>query len=193
MFNFLCLTSGSTPTHTSSSNSADRENDRSSAGKRRRSSAKFQPPDRPPARKDWVPDTKQDVCMICRRERFTMVSELNTCRLHWCHELERNICGQIICIRSRHLCTLLFHNFLSGFFVFQFNMRHHCRRCGRLVCQSCSEHKMSVEGCPGDEEVRVCNECYAYFHPEWDLLLLSTANLKWNLQYLQRTTRCVHC
>nr|XP_040055611.1 zinc finger FYVE domain-containing protein 26 isoform X1 [Gasterosteus aculeatus aculeatus] len=112
---------GSTPTHTSSSNSADRENDRSSAGKRRRSSAKFQPPDRPPARKDWVPDTKQDVCMICRRERFTM-----------------------------------------------FNRRHHCRRCGRLVCQSCSEHKMSVEGCPGDEEVRVCNECYAYFHPDSD-------------------------
>uniref|UniRef100_A0A671YI67 Zinc finger FYVE domain-containing protein 26 n=1 Tax=Sparus aurata TaxID=8175 RepID=A0A671YI67_SPAAU len=86
--------------------------------RKRRSSAKFQPPDQPPARKDWVPDTKQLVCMVCQRERFTM-----------------------------------------------FNRRHHCRRCGRLVCHACSEHKMPVEGCPG-EEVRVCDQCYAYFHPD---------------------------
>ncbi|XP_054470599.1 zinc finger FYVE domain-containing protein 26 isoform X2 [Anoplopoma fimbria] len=111
----------STPTHTSSSNSTDREKDRSSAGRKRRSSAKFQPPDQPPARKDWIPDTKQDSCMVCRRERFTM-----------------------------------------------FNRRHHCRRCGRLVCHSCSEHKMAVEGGPGEEEVRVCDQCYAYFHPDSD-------------------------
>uniref|UniRef100_A0A8P4GHM9 Zinc finger FYVE domain-containing protein 26 n=1 Tax=Dicentrarchus labrax TaxID=13489 RepID=A0A8P4GHM9_DICLA len=91
----------------------DRERDRSSAGRKRRSPAKFQPPDQPPARKDWVPDTQQHVCMVCQRERFTM-----------------------------------------------FNRRHHCRRCGRLVCHACSEHKMPVEGCPGDE-VRVCNQCYA--------------------------------
>ncbi|KAM3595590.1 uncharacterized protein V6R79_025751 [Siganus canaliculatus] len=109
---------GSTPTHTPSSHSADKERDRVSLGKKRHSSAKFQPPDQPPARKDWVPDTQQQECMVCRSERFTM-----------------------------------------------FNRRHHCRRCGRLVCRSCSEHKMPVEGCPGDE-VRVCKECYAYFHPD---------------------------
>ncbi|XP_034713924.1 zinc finger FYVE domain-containing protein 26 isoform X1 [Etheostoma cragini] len=110
---------GSTPTHIPSSNSTDKERDRSYAGKKRRSSAKFQPPDQPPARKDWVPDTKQHICMVCLRERFTM-----------------------------------------------FNRRHHCRRCGRLVCHACSEHKMPVDGCPEDEEVRVCDQCYAYFHPD---------------------------
>ncbi|KAM6969170.1 zinc finger FYVE domain-containing protein 26 [Tautogolabrus adspersus] len=107
---------GSTPSH----NSSDRERDRISAGRKRRSPAKFQPPEQPPARKDWVPDTKRDVCMVCKRERFTM-----------------------------------------------FNRRHHCRRCGRLVCHACSEHQMLVEGCPG-EEVRVCDQCYAYFHPDSD-------------------------
>ncbi|XP_031165681.1 zinc finger FYVE domain-containing protein 26 isoform X2 [Sander lucioperca] len=112
---------GSTPTHIPSSNSTDKERDRSSAGRKRRSSAKFQPPDQPPARKDWVPDTMQHICMVCQRERFTM-----------------------------------------------FNRRHHCRRCGRLVCHACSEHKMPVEGCPEDEEVRVCDQCYAYFHPDSD-------------------------
>uniref|UniRef100_A0A665W4P1 Zinc finger FYVE domain-containing protein 26 n=1 Tax=Echeneis naucrates TaxID=173247 RepID=A0A665W4P1_ECHNA len=87
---------------------------------KRRSSPKFQPPDQPPARKDWVPDTRQHVCMVCQRERFTM-----------------------------------------------FNRRHHCRRCGRLVCHACSERKMPLEGCPGDE-VRVCDQCYDYFHPDSD-------------------------
>ncbi|XP_077395120.1 zinc finger FYVE domain-containing protein 26 [Festucalex cinctus] len=106
----------STPTHSSSTNSGDR----GSAGRKRSSPAKFQPPEQPPDRKDWVPDTKQHVCMVCRRERFTM-----------------------------------------------FNRRHHCRRCGRLVCQACSERKMAVEGCPG-EEVRVCDQCYVYFHPDSD-------------------------
>ncbi|MEQ2316201.1 Zinc finger FYVE domain-containing protein 26, partial [Ameca splendens] len=48
-----------------------------------------------------------------------------------------------------------------------FNRRHHCRRCGRLVCSTCSERKMLVDGCPG-EEVRVCDDCYVYFHPDSD-------------------------
>lgn len=64
-----------TPTHSSSANSSDKERD--SSGQRRRSSAKFRPPDQPPARESWVPDTQHDVCMVCRRERFTMVSQQN--------------------------------------------------------------------------------------------------------------------
>ncbi|KAM4724156.1 zinc finger FYVE domain-containing protein 26 isoform 2-T3 [Anableps anableps] len=110
--------SNSTPTHTSSVSSSDREKDCGSSERQRRSSAKFRPPDQPPARKDWVPDTQHDMCMVCQRERFTM-----------------------------------------------FNRRHHCRRCGCLVCSACSERKMLVDGHPG-EEVRVCDQCYLYFHPD---------------------------
>uniref|UniRef100_A0A4W5PUH8 Zinc finger FYVE domain-containing protein 26 n=1 Tax=Hucho hucho TaxID=62062 RepID=A0A4W5PUH8_9TELE len=104
--------------HTSSSSSSL---DRGSTGRRiQRSPDQFQPPDRAPVRKDWVPDNQQHVCMVCQRERFTM-----------------------------------------------FNRRHHCRRCGRLVCHACSGHKMAVEGCTEEEkEVRVCEQCYSYFHPE---------------------------
>ncbi|XP_061825020.1 zinc finger FYVE domain-containing protein 26 isoform X2 [Nerophis lumbriciformis] len=114
-------TASSTPMHTPSSNNNnnDKERDRGSTGRKHSSLAKFQPPDQPPAQKDWVPDTQQHVCMVCRRERFTM-----------------------------------------------FNRRHHCRRCGRLVCHACSERKMPVEGCPA--EVRVCDPCYSYFHPDSD-------------------------
>lgn len=75
LFPDLYLITGSTPTHTPSSSSTDKERDRSSLGRKRRSPAKFQPPDQPPACKDWIPDTQHHVCMVCQRERFTMVSE----------------------------------------------------------------------------------------------------------------------
>lgn len=48
----------------------------------------------------------------------------------------------------------------------QFNRRHHCRRCGRLVCSSCSTKKMIVEGCR-ENPTRVCDQCYSYYNKEW--------------------------
>uniref|UniRef100_A0A6B0VG40 Putative zinc finger protein n=1 Tax=Ixodes ricinus TaxID=34613 RepID=A0A6B0VG40_IXORI len=39
-----------------------------------------------------------------------------------------------------------------------FSRRHHCRRCGRVVCASCSQHSMLVEGF-GKAKVRVCDDC----------------------------------
>ncbi|XP_078590684.1 zinc finger FYVE domain-containing protein 26-like isoform X2 [Branchiostoma floridae x Branchiostoma japonicum] len=44
-----------------------------------------------------------------------------------------------------------------------FNRRHHCRRCGRVVCYSCSGHKVLVAGY-GDIPVRICAECYEQFY-----------------------------
>ncbi|KAK7081657.1 hypothetical protein SK128_006531, partial [Halocaridina rubra] len=40
-----------------------------------------------------------------------------------------------------------------------FCRRHHCRRCGRIVCAACSKSRMIVQGY-GDLLVRVCQECY---------------------------------
>ncbi|XP_048061313.1 zinc finger FYVE domain-containing protein 26 isoform X2 [Megalobrama amblycephala] len=104
---------GSTPMHTPSS-------ERRPSGKRiRQLATPFTPPEKTPDRKDWIPDHKQHICMVCQRERFTM-----------------------------------------------FNRRHHCRRCGRLVCHSCSSRKMAVEG--SEEPVRVCDQCYNFFHMDSD-------------------------
>ncbi|KAM6273574.1 zinc finger FYVE domain-containing protein 26 isoform 2-T2 [Porphyrio hochstetteri] len=44
-----------------------------------------------------------------------------------------------------------------------FNRRHHCRRCGRLVCSSCSTQKMAVEACR-ESLSRVCDQCYSYYN-----------------------------
>lgn len=46
-----------------------------------------------------------------------------------------------------------------------FNRRHHCRRCGRLVCSSCSTKKMVVEGCR-ENPTRVCDQCYRYYNKD---------------------------
>ncbi|XP_053924506.1 zinc finger FYVE domain-containing protein 26 isoform X4 [Cuculus canorus] len=46
-----------------------------------------------------------------------------------------------------------------------FNRRHHCRRCGRLVCSSCSTKKMAVEA-GRDNLSRVCDQCYSYYNRE---------------------------
>ncbi|XP_007940502.1 zinc finger FYVE domain-containing protein 26 [Orycteropus afer afer] len=78
----------------------------------------FVPPATPPARHQWVPDETESICMVCRREHFTM-----------------------------------------------FNRRHHCRRCGRLVCSSCSTKKMVVEGCR-ENPARVCDQCYSYYNKD---------------------------
>ncbi|XP_072751238.1 uncharacterized protein Sptz isoform X2 [Anoplolepis gracilipes] len=40
-----------------------------------------------------------------------------------------------------------------------FNRRHHCRRCGRVVCAMCSQHRMQVAGYPNSMFVRVCDNC----------------------------------
>uniref|UniRef100_A0ABI7YSS0 Zinc finger FYVE domain-containing protein 26 n=1 Tax=Felis catus TaxID=9685 RepID=A0ABI7YSS0_FELCA len=46
-----------------------------------------------------------------------------------------------------------------------FNRRHHCRRCGRLVCSACSTKKMRVEGCR-ESPTRVCDQCYSYYNKD---------------------------
>ncbi|OAD56884.1 Zinc finger FYVE domain-containing protein 26 like protein [Eufriesea mexicana] len=40
-----------------------------------------------------------------------------------------------------------------------FNRRHHCRRCGRVICATCSQHRMHVSGYPPSVLVRVCDNC----------------------------------
>ena len=40
-----------------------------------------------------------------------------------------------------------------------FNRRHHCRRCGRVVCAMCSQDRMRVSGYPNSVPVRVCKDC----------------------------------
>ncbi|GAA6082903.1 zinc finger FYVE domain-containing protein 26 isoform X2, partial [Tachysurus ichikawai] len=70
-------------------------------------------------------------------------------RKDWIPDHQRHIC--MVCQRERFT---------------MFNRRHHCRRCGRLVCHACSNRKMVVE--VNEELVRVCDQCYSFFHTASD-------------------------
>jgi hypothetical protein len=39
-----------------------------------------------------------------------------------------------------------------------FNRRHHCRRCGRVVCKACSQHMTIIK----TRQKRTCKDCYQY-------------------------------
>jgi FYVE/RhoGEF/PH domain-containing protein 5/6 len=39
------------------------------------------------------------------------------------------------------------------------NRRHHCRKCGDLVCSRCSQHKMLVPNIDAKKALRVCDVC----------------------------------
>nr|XP_020745443.1 zinc finger FYVE domain-containing protein 26 [Odocoileus virginianus texanus] len=69
-------------------------------------------------------------------------------RHQWVPDESENVC--MVCCRERFT---------------MFNRRHHCRRCGRLVCSSCSTKRMVVEGCR-ENPTRVCDQCYSYFNKD---------------------------
>ncbi|XP_060650775.1 zinc finger FYVE domain-containing protein 26 homolog [Drosophila nasuta] len=73
---------------------------------------------------------------------FKMPSEAPT-REQWTPDEEASHC---MCCR-RSAFTMLMR-------------RHHCRRCGRVVCYACSTQRMIIPELYGEVEVRVCNDCY---------------------------------
>ncbi|XP_019406944.1 PREDICTED: zinc finger FYVE domain-containing protein 26 isoform X1 [Crocodylus porosus] len=69
-----------------------------------------------------------------------------------------------------------------------FNRRHHCRRCGRLVCSSCSSKKMVVEACR-ETPARVCDQCYNYHNKEHPCGLVRDTSLGHDDLLPQKVTR----
>lgn len=54
-----------------------------------------------------------------------------------------------------------------------FDRRHHCRRCGRVVCAHCSPHRRLVDGY-GDVPVRTCVDCHSTFQDRPELTEVRT-------------------
>ncbi|XP_045461225.1 zinc finger FYVE domain-containing protein 26 [Harmonia axyridis] len=68
------------------------------------------------------------------------------------------------------------------------NRRHHCRKCGRLVCYKCSTKRTKIASY-GDILVRVCDDCYRQVNVGSTLTEKSeTTSTKSNLNYMWSLT-----
>lgn len=57
---------------------------------------------------------------------------------------------------STHECELC-----SVKFAF-FNRKHHCRKCGSVVCHDCSTNKALLQYVDAQNKVRICDHCFIY-------------------------------
>lgn len=58
------------------------------------------------------------------------------------------------------VCNRCFKQVKPGLFT---SGKHHCRRCGQMVCGKCSQHKISLARLgQGAEPVRICDHCCAH-------------------------------
>ncbi|XP_013097242.2 zinc finger FYVE domain-containing protein 26 homolog [Stomoxys calcitrans] len=85
-------------------------------------------------------DMQQSLDSLCGA--FQMPSRAPT-REEWVRDEEATHC---MCCRRTAFSMLM--------------RRHHCRRCGRVVCFSCSTYRMRIPELYEDVEVRICNDCH---------------------------------
>ncbi|XP_052058236.1 WD repeat and FYVE domain-containing protein 2-like [Mytilus californianus] len=62
--------------------------------------------------------------------------------------------------------------------------QHHCRKCGKAVCNKCSEKKSKLPILGFEYDVRVCEECYASISPEEKAPLATFHDMKHPIQYM---------
>lgn len=71
-----------------------------------------------------------------------------------------------------------------------FNRRHHCRRCGRVVCAACSPNRKILDESKG-VSVRVCTTCYDHQsnnNGEEQKTVVENATVTESAQYWRLTT-----
>ncbi|KAG8449729.1 hypothetical protein GDO86_016392, partial [Hymenochirus boettgeri] len=88
----------STPSLADRSRFQTPQNTQEKVHRRMKSSPEFVPPDKPPAKTQWIPDDTEITCMVCKNERFTMVTpeqSLQECILQTIHLLKslNPVCG----------------------------------------------------------------------------------------------------
>jgi len=99
----------------------------------------------------YVPSVKK--LMSTGEDSTLVVWDLNKNRVESADWAESDIC---------QLCNKPFYwNFQAMYQQKQIGLRqHHCRKCGKAVCDSCSTKKCPLPGRGHEFPVRVCEDCY---------------------------------
>lgn len=91
--------------------------------------------------------------ITCGEDNVVILWEMNAMRKVAPEWVESNNCQ--ICSRP------FFWNFRSMMDQKQIGIRqHHCRHCGKAICDSCSSNRINIPIMGFEFDVRVCNTCY---------------------------------
>lgn len=99
----------------------------------------------------WVPDEQSPNCAICNL-LFGDVNQLN-------HQIQSLTIKSLSNQQSSSPTSSNSSAVNSLTLPIDFK-RHHCRQCGRAICQSCSPNQLTVPEKGWTWNVRVCNDCY---------------------------------
>ncbi|ETO13086.1 hypothetical protein RFI_24288 [Reticulomyxa filosa] len=105
--------------------------------------------------KGWVPDKQAPQCMICRKK----FNRIGTRRV----EFEKVICITVNLVISSPTLFPLIVQVDSEMNAKKKKTKHHCRECGRVVCDKCSPHRKKFAAEPGKK--RICRECFSSIGP----------------------------
>ncbi|XP_061395820.1 WD repeat and FYVE domain-containing protein 2 [Musca vetustissima] len=113
----------------------------------------------------------------CAEDNVVVFWEMNAMRKEVPNWVESNSCQ--ICSRP------FFWNFRSMMDQKQIGLRqHHCRNCGRAICDNCSQNRINIPIMGFEFDVRVCNACYNELHAVERPSLASFHDAKHSIVYM---------
>jgi hypothetical protein len=101
----------------------------------------------------WVADEEVDNCARCKRQFSIILWKVS---LHFLS-------------LSLH-CSLPLRVCLGVDERLDITQKHHCRNCGRIFCEDCSNRKspLPIYGYPEDQPVRLCESCWIVRRSYWE-------------------------
>lgn len=104
----------------------------------------------------WVPDAEAAVCMHCKKTQFTVlnrrVSMVFTIASH-------DINLHAYFSMWIYITEFGFHWVFLFTISLTFDLQHHCRKCGAVVCGPCSNKRYLLPN-QSSKPLRVCLNCY---------------------------------
>lgn len=92
---------------------------------------------------EWV---ESDTCQLCTRPFFWNLKAM----------MDQRQFGNLLLFNLQNLNIIQ----QKLIFLFQGIRQHHCRHCGRAVCDKCSVNRINIPIMGFEFDVRVCDPCY---------------------------------
>eukprot|EP01156_Anaeramoeba_ignava_P005526 Anaeramoba_ignava/a269_31.p1 GENE.a269_31~~a269_31.p1 ORF type:complete len:278 (-),score=115.31 a269_31:25-858(-) len=99
-------------------------------------------------KENWINIMKKTIQEYKRKSQTLLTSKDSTEKLEWIPNEQARQC---------YVCDSLFT---------AWKRKHHCRKCGQVVCHSCSSHKVMLPNQSSTKPSRICDICYKKYKEE---------------------------